>query len=181
MGFVIESGGVASNKAIVSDTGRLNVASVSENPIQDATDDGDAYTLTSTYSATGGQEVFSLKNDSASQHIHIHSLMVSSQEVSQWNLFKVTSGTAAGTTATVTNLNLTSGKAFASRGTAKGEASVTGSLTGDRLLLFRAPADTPVYIPIFGSIRMEQGDEIALTLVTGTTNTIEAQLVFFFA
>lgn len=166
----------------VDPKGRQEVASVSENVIQDATDDGNAYVLSSTYSATGGQEILYLKNDSTSQHIHLVSLDFSSDETSLWTFFKVTSTTdAGGTTGTVTNMNLTSGKAFSSRGTAFGEASVTGSLSGDRLYERRALADETTEISIMGAIRLEQGDAIALTLTTGTTNVVVANLVFFYA
>lgn len=179
MGFIIESGGVAANKAIVDDKGRLEVAAIAETAIQEATDDGDAYSLTSVYSATGGQEVLSIQNDSITQHMHFAALILSADAATRWDLFEVTSGTPAGTTATVNNLNLTSGKAFSSRGTAFGDASVTGSLTGNRLLSLYTAANAAKQIPLLGAVRLDQGDKIALTVVT--TSVIAVTVIFFYA
>lgn len=182
-GLYIVSGGTIGYRALVTPKGRLETLAIAEDPLQDAVDDGNAYSLTSTYSATGGQEVMSLQNDSASEHIHLHSIMISSQELTTWNFFKITSATApGGTAATVTNMNLTSGKAFTSRGTAFGNASVTGSLSGDRIYLFKTRSDVDSWpYRLYGAPRMEQGDKVALTLTTGTTNTVEVTLVFFYA
>lgn len=176
----IKDGTGSGNEAKVSGN-RLFVASIAEEPVQDATDRGDAYVLTSTYSATGGQEVLYLKNDSTTLHIHLLDISIRSQEASEWVLFDVTSATAAGgTTGTVTNMNLGKG-GFTTRGTAFGSASVTGSLSGDTLYRWQLAADTTEVSDLHGGIRMDVGRAVALTLTTGTTNTIDVYLSFFFA
>lgn len=184
MPIVIEDGTGNAFKARVDSKNRLETATIAESPIQEATDDADAYTLSSTYSATGGQEVLYLRNDSLTQHMHLLHLDFSSAETSLWTFFGVTSTAAAGgTSGTVTNhrLNVTAATNFTSRGTAFGEAEVTGGLSGDRLYIRRVLANETGHIDFQGSVRLEQGDAVALTLATGTGNAVVVNLQFFFA
>ncbi len=184
MPIIIEDGTGTGVRVKVDAKNRLETATIAESPIQEATDDGDAYTLSSTYSATGGQEILYLRNDSLTQHIHLLALDFSSDETSLWTLFGVTSTSAAGgTIGVVTNhrLNVTASTNFTSRGTAFGEAEVTGGLSGDRLYIRRVLANEMGLIEFHGSVRLEQGDAVALTLATGTTNVVVANLQFFFA
>lgn len=181
MSFTIKDGTGKGFEAKVDSKNRLEVDAIAESPIQEATDDGDAYCFTSTYSATGGQEVLYLRNDSTTQHLHLAELSIRSQEASEWIFFDVTSTSAAGgTTGTVTNLNLGQG-GFTARGTAFGSADVTGGLSGDTLYRFQVSADTTLVTPFDGGIRLNQGKAVALTLTTGTTNTVDLYLVFYYA
>lgn len=177
MALVIEGGNPVS-RAVVNAKGRLEVVAFSEEAIQDASDLGNAYTISSTYAATGGQEVLYTKNTSSSLHFHAIGILAGSTVDTLWTLFKVTSGTAAGTAVVERNLNLS----FADNApaTSFGNASVTGSLTGNTLYHWYTLADTtPLFIPFGGGLRLDENQEIALT--ADATGTVAVTLCGFFS
>ena len=153
-------------EANVNSKGRLEVAAFSEDVLQDAADIGNAYTFSSTFSASGGEEVLSFKNTSASLHFHGHGIFLGNTVDTLWTFFKVTSGTAAGTTLTPRNLDI--GSADNAPATVFGNASVSGSLSGNTLYYFYTLANaTPAYFPFAGGLRIGENQEIAITTDAG--------------
>ncbi len=93
-------------------------------------------------------------------------------------MFEVTSGTAAGTTLTYQNPNINSGTIKSS--TLFGNASVTGTLTGNTLFSVSVLANTTHETFVEGAIQLRNSDEIAIT-VTGSSPTIHVTVVGFWA
>lgn len=165
-------------EAKVNKFGRLEVASFSEDVLQDASDAGNAYSFSSTYSATGGQEVLYIKNTSASLHFHAHGILLGNTVDTLWTIFKVTAGSAGGTTVTARNLNLQDSDNAPA--TSFGNASVTGSLSGNALYYIYTLADsTATYFPFAGGLRIGENQEIAIT--TDATGVIAITLVGLFS
>ena len=88
----------------------------------------------------------------------------------------MTSGTAAGTTLTYQNPNLDSG--ISNNGTFFGNASVTGSLSGNALFGVSVLANTQHDTFLEGSLQLANTDEIAIT-VTGTSPTVYITVIAF--
>lgn len=170
----IEDGTGRGFVAKVDSESRLLVAATVLPALGHASDEGSAAYFISTYAATAGQEVISIRNAESDRHLHIQSLMVASSVATIWTLFEVTSGTAAGTTLTYINPNLGSGVTLDV--TAFGNASVTGSLAGNTLNLISTVADATFHHNFDGSLILTNGDEVALTAdATGTVYvTIQA-------
>jgi len=166
-------------EAKVNSLGRLEVAAFSESAIQDAADLGNAYTISSTYAATAGQEVIYIQNTSASLHFHVVSIAAGSTIDTLWTLFKVTSSTAAGGTAlTERNRNLSS--ADNAPMNSFGDATVTGGLTGNTLDHWYTLADTTPFIyPFRGGLRLDENDAIALTV--DANGTVAVTISGFFS
>ena len=147
---------------------QLMTSSVSETSLEFASKSKEkAYSWTSTYAATGGQQVISIKSTSTTDVLVIDEIVVGSSAANVFTLFKVDSGTAAGTPVTGLNLSLQSGKTASA--SAFGNASVTGSLAGSAIAYDGGPADTFETLDLLGSVVLSQNDEIAVTAaVTGT-------------
>lgn len=158
---VIKSG-VNGNTASVSDNNRLLVASVTETGLEfESKENGKAFSWVSTYSATGGDEVLSIKNTSTSEVLVIEEVIIGSSVANVFTLFEVTSGTAAGTTLTPLNLNLGSGNSAAS--TSYGNAAVTGSLSGTTIAIDGVTANSFDTLDLKGGLVLQESDEIAIT------------------
>ena len=131
-------GGV--NEAAIDSQSRLHVRAVTEDDFQHAIDEGVGYFMTSSYNLTGGEEALSLKNDGV--NLHMDSVTVSNAVTGKVSLIQQTSATAAGGTA-ITARNGILGGPDAPDITAFGDASVTGSLTGNTYLQQDIPATSP--------------------------------------
>jgi len=164
---VIKSGGDG-NVADVTDDKQLKTASVSESSIEFASKvKQKAYSWSSSYAATGGQEVISLKNTAPSDQLIIDEIIVGSSVANVFTLFDVDSGTAAGTTVLGKNLNLNSGNTASA--TVFGNASVTGSLSGSVIAYEGVAANGFAPLDLLGSVVLSQNSEVAITAsATGT-------------
>lgn len=119
----------------------------------------------STYSATGGEEVIYIQN-TESRKLHLSKMIISSSVTSLWTLFRVTSATAAaGTAITPVNPSLSGGTP--GQENSFGNASVTGSLSGDTLLVGSiGVALVDDRYDFGGAIILNENDAVALTLTT---------------
>ena len=133
------AGGI--NETRVDSTGRLKVRADSETDLNAAFNDGRGFVFHSTYSATGGEEIWYLKNDSA-KDIHVNRLVVSTSASGVFTVFHDTSGNTAGGT-TMVGRNGRLGGADMLDVTAFGSASVTGSLSGDTIVAHDVGTSTP--------------------------------------
>ena len=156
------------NVANVTDEKKLEVAAVSESSLEFASKSNScAFSWVSTYAATGGDEVISIKNTSTSKALIIDEVVVGCSAASVFTLFHVTTGTAAGTVLTARNLDLSSGGTAPD--TAFGNASVTGGLSGTTVAIDGVTAGMFEPLDLKGSLVLRQNDEIAITSsVTGT-------------
>lgn len=162
MPFQIQDGTGTGTNAKVDDEFRLYTNSVSAGPLEHASGLGDAAYFTSTFSTgTTDVEVISIKNGESSEILSITRILVGASVAGVWTLIEVTSGTAAGTPLVYQNPNLDSGKIKS--GTFFGDAAVTGSLSGNTLLLATTAANSMNNIFIEGSLRLANDDEIAIT------------------
>lgn len=166
MSLVIVGG--QSNDPIHEKNNRLLVDAIAVGPLEHASEDeGSAAFFVSTYAATGGQEVISIQNDEPSDVLHITRVFLASTVQTIWTLFEITSGTPGGTVLTYQNPNLSSGTAKSV--TAFGNASVTGSLSGNNLGIFSSLADAQLQLFLEGSLILGKDDAIAITAdATGT-------------
>ena len=164
---VIKSGGDG-NVADVTNDKQLKTASVTESSLEFASKEKKkAYSWSSSYAATGGQEVISIKSTASSDQLIIDEVVVGSSVANVFTLFDVDSGTAAGTTVLGKNLNLNSGNTASA--TAFGNASVTGSLTGSVIAYEGVVANEFATLDLLGSVVLSQNSEIAITAsATGT-------------
>ena len=170
---VIKSG-QNGNTANVTDEGMLSVSSVSETSLEFASKSNNkAYSWVSTYAATGGEEVLSIKNNSTSDVLIIDEVVIGCSAASVFTMFEVTSGTAAGTTLTAENLNLSSGNTAPV--TSYGNASVTGSLSGTSIAIDGVTAGAFQTLDLKGSLVLGQNDEVAIT--SSTTGTVYVTVI----
>ncbi len=85
------------NVANVTDEKKLEVAAVAESSLEFASKSNScAFSWVSTYAATGGDEVISIKNTSTSKALIVDEVVVGCSAASVFTLFQVTSGTSAG-------------------------------------------------------------------------------------
>ena len=147
---------------------QLKAIAVSTPPLEHASHaHGLAAYVNSTYAATGGQEVLSIDNQETTLHFHITRLFLNSTVDTLWTLFEITSGTPGGTTVTYQNPNLGSG--VNNSLTCFGDATVTGSLSGNTLWHGASLADTTLPIFLEGSLILGNGSKVAITAdATGT-------------
>lgn len=146
----------------VTDSNQLKVnAEVQTEMHFHSSEEGTSFSWASTF-ATGGSnvEVIYIKNTD-DKKLHLHGFLMGSTVAQVWTIFKVTSGTAAGTTITPVNLRLASG--ITKNNTSLGNAAVTGSLSGDTLYLATSPANETFTLDTEGALLLEKGDEIAIT------------------
>ena len=166
-------------EANVNSKGRLEVAAFAEEAIQDATDLGNAYTISSTYGAAKNEEVIYIQNTSASLHFHVTDILAGNSVNTVWTLLKVTSSTAAGGTA-ITERNRRLSSSDNAPMNSFGDASVTGGLTGNTLdQWYTLAKDTPVIIPFRGGLRLDENDAIAVMI--DEAGTVVVTIVGFFA
>lgn len=160
------------NVADVNENGLQLVEALALDPMAYYSKEGSAAYWNSTYSVTGGQEVLYIQN-LESRGLHIARMRISSTVASLWTLFKVTSTTAAGGTAiTPVNPNLSAGTPGLEN--SFGNASVTGSLSGDTLMVGSHALESATTATLMeqkthefgGAIILGENDAIALTLTT---------------
>jgi len=120
-------GGGGINEGAVDSLARQIVRADVETDLERAMGAGLGYTLHSSYSATGGEEVWYLQNNG--EHIHVDRLVVSTSASGVFSVMRQTSGTAAGTT--MKGENGIGGRPIMPDITAFGLASVTGSVDGN--------------------------------------------------
>lgn len=138
---------------------------------------GLSFSAFSTYSLTGGEEAISLKNDNASLDIIVDDIIVSTSASGLITIFEVTSGTPGGTTVTPKNLNL--GSAVVAQATAFGNASVTGSLSGETLAQHDIGTSVPFDFKLGGSIIIPKDKTIAVTFAT--TGIVNVNIIFYYS
>lgn len=161
--------GNSGNLADVNSAKQLLTRAVVESDLEYASEaNGKAFSWSSSF-ATGGTgiEVLSIKNTSAADNLIIDEIVVAAAAACVFTLFEVTSGTAAGTTLTAKNLNL--GLGTSAEATSFGNASVTGSLSGDTITYAACGASAQEVLDIKGALVLRQNDEIALTASANTT------------
>jgi hypothetical protein len=151
--------------AEVNERGQLEVAAMTEPELHYFSKLGSVGYWNSTYSATGGEEVIYIQNTEA-RPLHIERLVTSSTVASLFTVFKVTSATAAaGTAITPVNPNLSNGTP--GQENSFGNASVTGSLSGDTLFVGSIGIALQDFAYDFGgAIILGENDAIAITLTT---------------
>ena len=146
----------------VTKDGHLTTVAITESGFEHASEeDGAAFSWASSYGASAAEEVISIQNDDNDRHLHISHIEVGSDLASLFTLFEVTSGTPAGTTITAQNLNLDSGKV--AEETSFGNASVTGSLSGNNLGFVYVPASQSKTIELLSGLILAKNDIIAIT------------------
>lgn len=166
--------GVTGNIPDVTDDHQLKVVGAVESDLEYASEvKGKAYSWSSSYSATAGDEVLSLKNTSSTNILVVDEIIVCSDTTTVFTLLEVTSGTAAGTTIIGQNLNLSSG--LSASATAYGNAAVTGSLTGNTLAYKCVASGTSTILDTKGGLILGQDDEIAFT--TSATATVYVTVI----
>lgn len=169
MAVPIKDGTGTAYLAKVDDKNRLFTRGVAFGPLEDASEIGEAAVWTSTYAATGGQEVIYIQNTEPSKDLHITRIQMNNTVTNVFTLFEVTSaGAATGTGITPVNPNLASGTSNSEN--SFGNATVGGTLTGDNLGIWAHLASAGLDIFFEGSIILGNGDAIALT--TSATGTV---------
>jgi len=161
--------GNSGNLADVSDDKQLLVRAVTESDLEYASEaKGKAFSWSSSF-ATGGTdiEVVYIKNTSSGDNLIIDEVVVDGAAACVFTLFEVTSGTAAGTSITGKNLNL--GLGTSASATSYGNASVTGSLSGDTITYCSVAANAQEVLDLKGALVLRQNDEIAITASANTT------------
>ena len=149
--------------ADVNKNGLQLIESLSMDPMSYYAEKGQAALWTSTYSATGGEEVIYIQNTDP-RKLRLKQLMISTTVVSLFTLFKVTSTIVAGGTA-VTPVNLDLGGGSAGLENSFGDASVTGSLLGDTIFVGSMAVVKRDYLyPL--ELVLNENDAVALTLTT---------------
>ncbi len=156
----------------------MHTDAVSEGPLEAASDKGNAAFFYSTYAATSGDVVLFIKSTEADLHLHITRFILTTTVDARFDVFEVTSGTAAGTTLTYQNPNFDSGSERSS--TLFGNAAVTGSLTGNTLFSISVLANTTVQSFIEGAIQLRNDDQIAVSVI-GTSPTVYVTIIGFWS
>ncbi len=175
---MIVDGTGSGNKARVNDDNHLLVAAIAESEFEFISHTkGLAFSWSSSF-ATGGSdiEVLSLATTSSTSHVHVSEIIFSTDTNTKFTVFKVTSGTPAGTILTPTNLNV--GIGITAPSTSFGNASVTGSLSGDVILPVRVIADDTKQMMFLGALLIQQGEAIAVT--SSVSATVEVTILGYF-
>lgn len=179
---LIEDGKGGGKSAEVNKDNRLVTKSFIESDFDDAIGNinrEDGYTLTSTFATgTTDVEVIYLKNISTTQNIIIDTTEFSSSVATLWTLINVNSGTAAGTTGTARNMNMDTGNTAAARITAFANAAVTGSLSGNTLAIKQTGASSDSNFNTEGIFILGTNDEITLT--ASADGTVAVTMYFHF-
>ncbi len=179
----IESGGVASNKALVDANGNLLTLATTLELLAAASVKGDAFnaptsqiTLTTTGSYSG---LLYLKN-TTSRDIHIGGFSLTSDVAGQWRIIRnPTTGTliSGGSDIVPANLDFASGAAF--QGDTKegvdAQTITDGSIVSDwNLPAGRTPVSTG------GSVILRSGNSIAITFKPSVAGDASLSMNFFF-
>ena len=175
MSIQLLDGTGAGNLASVNTANRLLVRSVSEGPLEAAAEDGEAAYFASTF-ATGTTdiEVLYIQNTETDKSLHITRFQLANSVNTIWTIFEVTSGTAAGGTAlTAQNPKLSSGVARSNN--SFGNASVTGSLSGNTLFIFPTLASVTEHLFLEGTLILGNTDAIAITASADGTVHVNVQ------
>ncbi len=129
------------------------------------------YSWYSQFTTDAAEDFFYIQNDSEDYHLIVWEILMWAGTAAVIDMYRATSGTAAGTTVTPVNGHIGSGKTFSH--TAYGNAEVTGSLSGNTLATIPLLALTPTIIPIHGMIVIPNGENLTFaTLAAATTPTI---------
>ncbi len=171
----IRDGTGTGHLARVNGDNRLQVNAVSSGRAHDRAEVGDSYYVTSSYSATGNDEIFYIKNDSELA-LHIDHMRISTDTAALFTVFKVTDGTAAGTALTAVNNLFSSGKT--AEATILGDTAVTGGLTGNAFHIDFINSNTDLRYGFDGSIILEKGDQLAITVDSNAMVNVNVQFYF---
>ena len=167
MALVIKDG-LTSQTVRIDSAGRMLGSTISEGPLEEATDTGEAIFFNSGFATgTTNVEVISVENEEAGKDLHITRFILSAIIDCIFTVFEVTSGTPAGTTLIGVNPNF--GSTVVNSVTAFGNAPVTGTVAGDTLFQVHVKADTTEQIFVEGSIAMPQNSALAVTANVDTT------------
>lgn len=163
------------NLASVNDENQLSTVSVARGPLEDAAAEGEAAFFVSTFATgTTNIEVIYIQNTETDQPLHITRFQFASSVDTVWTLFEVTSATAAGGTVLIAqNPQLTSGVARSNN--SFGNASVTGSLSGNNLGIWSTLAKVTEHVFLEGALILGNTDAIALTASTDGTVYVNIQ------
>jgi len=164
-------------KMSVSSSHRGNVSSKSNPRIYYVSrEDGAAFSISSSYSATTGDKVIYFKNDNEEKNFVVTGFFVSADNSAKWTFHKVT-GNAIGTDIEARVLNLT--KNSTASATIKGDAAVTGITNEFSFAEFRTPANGSADIDFRESLIIGNGQSISVEY-TGTTGGISVILGGYF-
>ena len=127
-----------------------------------------AYSIVSQHTTVGADEEFLyFKNLSSDSLFIVDSIVVCAGVNTTFTMFKVTSGTAAGTDIEPLNLNLGSGNTADM--TVYGNEQVTGSLSGDTILIELVTANNSEILDLQGGLVLGKNDQVAITSSTAGT------------
>jgi hypothetical protein len=175
MSIQILDGKGRGNLASVNEENQLATVAVARGPLEDAAAEGEAAFFVSTFATgTTNIEVIYIQNTETDLPLHITRLQLASSVDTIWTLFEVTSATAAGGTAlTVQNPQLSSGVARSNN--SFGNASVTGTLTGNNLGIWSSLAKVTEHTFLEGSLILGNQDAVAITASTDGTVYVNVQ------
>ena len=137
------------NQQAINAEGRAHSRSQVEDDFQHAVDEGTGYTFYSSYSLTGAEEAWYLKN-TGNVIIHVDKIVVSTSASGIVSVMRETSGTPAGTV--MEGKNAYFGKSIMTDVTAFGNASVTGTVDGDTVDAQDIGTSTPHTFELDGHI-----------------------------
>jgi len=178
MSVIIKDGTSSSNNTVkVNERNRLSVSSAgySESRMVSA-QDGETYKWNTSWSADTGEMVAYIKCNSTTHRLIIDRVTVGGVVTGFFELFQVT-GTAAGTTMTGKNMNLTAGNS--ANATGFGGAEVTGLTEAGRIDLARVPALGRVDMEIDDTLILGQNHAIAIKY-TGSTGIVDIIITGYF-
>jgi hypothetical protein len=169
---IIEDGKGSGRSAGVSANQRLDTSSRSAARIYYTSRDfGQAYNWVSSYSASSGDEVIYVQNNSKTDYLYIDHIVMSAEAGrATFTLYQVT-GTPAGTTITGKNLNLVSNNT--ANATSYGNASVTGITLGAAIDIVSATDDSSVILDLRDALILGFNDAIAISFA-GSAGTVNA-------
>ena len=170
MSIEIKDGSGSGTRAKVNAKKRLSVsaATFKESHLV-SFEDGETYLWTTSFSAATGNEVIYIKNTSKTKLLVIDRITVNSVNAGLFELYTAT-GTAAGTTITGFNGNMTSNNV--AEADSYGEAAVTGLTLGSRIDLARTPANGRATMELDDVLIMGLNDAITIEY-TGSTGLVD--------
>ena len=175
----IEDGRGKNGDASVSADQRLNAnAKTAQRAMYASRDFGLAYqAVYDAITATAGDYVAYLKNDSATRNMFINDIHAGGVQGIKWKIFAVTGIAAAGESVTPTELNLS--KSIPAEAIAMaGDTTITGLTAGAEIITFRSLAfDTKEFI-FGGALILGPGDAIVVEYDTGTAGLCELGIDF---
>lgn len=168
--------GGAQNEAAVNGENQLIVRAITEPDIEFVSEEGFAFTWSSSDAAAAAEESIYIENSDNLRELHISEVWCSGSADALWELVAVTSGTAAGTAITAKSMN----RQFSvlPQGTFLGNAAVTGSVDGDVLMFKEALANIAINIAPVGGVILGIGNAIAVR--QDATNNVNITVVGFY-